>query len=219
MSKMTGFAMAVFLAAALLVPAARAAQDLTLRYDRPATKWDAEALPLGNGRIGCMIFGGVERERVQFNEDSLWTGGENPTGNYGSMGAFQNFGDLFIDLGGAAAAGTGPGVTCTSGQKAFYAHEEIDNTVDGKADTKWCLEHHGQPVVWQRQFAAPVALDTYAFVSCPDMPQRDPKTWEVQGSTDGKEWTMLDRRENVPPMADRGGKAAYGFKNSKAFSI
>jgi alpha-L-fucosidase 2 len=54
-----------------------------------------------------MVFGGVERERIQFNEDSLWTGDENPSGNYDTMGAYQNFGDLFLELGGDSPA-SGP---------------------------------------------------------------------------------------------------------------
>jgi alpha-L-fucosidase 2 len=48
-------------------------RDLVLWYDKPAAKW-TEALPVGNGRLGCMVFGGVEKERLQFNEDTLWTG-------------------------------------------------------------------------------------------------------------------------------------------------
>jgi len=47
---------------------------LTLRYERPASVW-TEALPVGNGRIGAMIFGGIARERLQLNEDTLWGGG------------------------------------------------------------------------------------------------------------------------------------------------
>jgi alpha-L-fucosidase 2 len=66
--------------------------DLVLRYDRPAKDWQSEALPLGNGRLGCMAFGGVPRERLQFNEDSLWIGDESDTG------AYQAFGDLFIEF-------------------------------------------------------------------------------------------------------------------------
>jgi alpha-L-fucosidase 2 len=54
-----------------------------------------------------MVFGGVERERLQFNEDSLWTGDENPSGKYETMGAFQNFGDLFIELAGPTNAPSG----------------------------------------------------------------------------------------------------------------
>jgi len=46
---------------------------LRLWYPSPAGEW-TEALPVGNGRLGGMIFGGVEKEHIQFNEDSLWTG-------------------------------------------------------------------------------------------------------------------------------------------------
>ena len=48
--------------------------DLELWYDAPAREW-TEALPIGNGRLGAMVFGGAERERLQLNEDTLWTGG------------------------------------------------------------------------------------------------------------------------------------------------
>ena len=48
-------------------------QDLKLWYKQPAIKW-TEALPIGNGRIGAMVFGGVEQDRIQFNEETLWTG-------------------------------------------------------------------------------------------------------------------------------------------------
>ncbi|MBA3869275.1 MAG: glycoside hydrolase family 95 protein [Anaerolineae bacterium] len=47
---------------------------LTLWYRQPANKW-VEALPLGNGRLGAMVFGGVQQERIQLNEDTLWSGG------------------------------------------------------------------------------------------------------------------------------------------------
>ncbi|MBW8334577.1 MAG: glycoside hydrolase N-terminal domain-containing protein [Prolixibacteraceae bacterium] len=66
--------------------------SLKLNYDSPAKDWMTEALPIGNGRLGGMIFGGVETEHIQFNEISLWTGDEKETG------AYQAFGDLFIDF-------------------------------------------------------------------------------------------------------------------------
>lgn len=58
------------------LPLITRAQTATLKlwYAQPAEKW-TEALPLGNGRIGAMIFGGVEKDRIQFNEETLWTGG------------------------------------------------------------------------------------------------------------------------------------------------
>ncbi|MGM0531341.1 MAG: glycoside hydrolase family 95 protein, partial [Bacteroidota bacterium] len=45
----------------------------TLWYDQPAAEW-TEALPLGNGRLGAMVYGTVEQERIQLNEESLWAG-------------------------------------------------------------------------------------------------------------------------------------------------
>ena len=49
------------------------AQLLSLWYRQPAEKW-VEALPVGNGRMGAMVYGGVPTERIQFNEHTLWVG-------------------------------------------------------------------------------------------------------------------------------------------------
>ena len=46
----------------------------TLWYDEPAVSWQHDALPIGNGRIGAMIFGKVERERIALNEETVWSG-------------------------------------------------------------------------------------------------------------------------------------------------
>jgi alpha-L-fucosidase 2 len=54
-------------------PGAPPASPLVLWYAEPARSW-VEALPLGNGRLGAMVFGGPGEERLQFNEDTLWTG-------------------------------------------------------------------------------------------------------------------------------------------------
>ena len=47
--------------------------EMRLWYDKPATSW-SEALPIGNGTIGGMVFGDVDNERIQLNEDSVWSG-------------------------------------------------------------------------------------------------------------------------------------------------
>jgi len=64
-----------------------------LWYDKPAGDWQKQALPLGNGNLGCMVFGGIEDEHIQFNQDTLWVGSEKDTG------AYQAFGDINIALG------------------------------------------------------------------------------------------------------------------------
>jgi alpha-L-fucosidase 2 len=67
----------VMLALAIAVPGChpftRAQDELRLWYDEPAVSWN-EALPVGNGRLGAMVFGGTGQERIQFNEETLWDG-------------------------------------------------------------------------------------------------------------------------------------------------
>ena len=60
--------------------------------------WGTAVYPIGNGRLGCTIYGGMAEEHIQFNEDTLWTGDEDETG------FFQNFGEMFITLEGHAEA-------------------------------------------------------------------------------------------------------------------
>ena len=67
------------------ISAKESPNHLKLWYNNPAQKW-TEALPIGNGRLGAMIFGGVENERIQFNEETLWTGAPN---DYAHKGAYK----------------------------------------------------------------------------------------------------------------------------------
>jgi len=95
------------LAAVLLISCLSSAKaDDVVWIDKPAANWEKEAFPLGNGRLGCMVFGGIEEERIQFNVDSLWTGDENLTGNYRApgMGFYQNFGNLYVTFDGKSPA-------------------------------------------------------------------------------------------------------------------
>ncbi|MBW8865027.1 MAG: glycoside hydrolase N-terminal domain-containing protein, partial [Verrucomicrobia bacterium] len=66
------FVLVVLLFAAARLTAAET-EAPRLWYQQPAEKW-TDALPIGNGRLGAMVFGGVFDERIQFNEDTLWTG-------------------------------------------------------------------------------------------------------------------------------------------------
>ncbi len=58
--------------------------------------WMEYALPLGNGELGCMVFGGVHNEELQFNEKTLWSGPANTVGASAGNRTFMNFGSLFI---------------------------------------------------------------------------------------------------------------------------
>ncbi len=78
-------------------------RKLCLWSDQPSQSWMTEALPIGNGPMGAMLFGGTDVERVQFNEISLWTGTRMATESLGDdaqdLGSYQAFGDIFIHLG------------------------------------------------------------------------------------------------------------------------
>ena len=75
---------------------------IELRYTQPAQKWSAEALPIGNGRMGAMFFGGINKEKIQFNEQSLWSGDNNWDGKYDTgdhgFGSYRNFGELNLSF-------------------------------------------------------------------------------------------------------------------------
>ncbi len=57
---------------------AQTAASNILFYGHPAREWN-QALPLGNGRLGAMVFGNVTGERIQLNENTLWMGGPRET--------------------------------------------------------------------------------------------------------------------------------------------
>ena len=75
-------------------------RPLTLWYTVPVTKqsvenpWMEYALPIGNGQLGAMIYGGIRQDIVQFNEKTLWTGSSTL---YNRDGGYQNFGEIIIE--------------------------------------------------------------------------------------------------------------------------
>ena len=69
---------AVVLLAAACTP--KEETDLKLWYDEPAAKW-VEALPVGNGRLGAMVFGNPAKEQLQLNEETVWAGQPNSNAN------------------------------------------------------------------------------------------------------------------------------------------
>jgi alpha-L-fucosidase 2 len=84
--------------AAAAVASAPTASDapLMLWYKQPAKQW-VEALALGNGRLGAMVFGGVENERIQLNEDTLWGGGPYDPNNPDALAALPEVRRLIFD--------------------------------------------------------------------------------------------------------------------------
>lgn len=67
-------------------------EPLTLWYNQPASNWVTQALPIGGGDFGAMIFGGIAQDRIQFNHKTLWKG----SAKTGDLGSYLNFGELYI---------------------------------------------------------------------------------------------------------------------------
>lgn len=185
------------------------AEELTLWYEAPARSWEKEALPIGNGRLGGMVFGGIDQEHIQFNEDTLWIGDESDTGSY------QAFGDLFVQLGAPAPR---IGVSVPSGHQTS-ARQTVARSVDGNARTKWCTEHEGRPVIWQITYPKTIAtpLREYSFTSADDVPTRDPQHWTLLGSDNAVDWVELDKRNLETPFAERRLTQTFEFDNNQTY--
>jgi alpha-L-fucosidase 2 len=89
----------------------RSAKPEQLRYLHPARSWN-EALPIGNGRLGAMIFGRVAQERLQLNEDTLWAGSPYTPDNPEALGAIPEVRKLL-------AAGDYPAATALASAKVM----------------------------------------------------------------------------------------------------
>jgi alpha-L-fucosidase 2 len=181
---------------------------LSLWYDKPAQKWESEALPIGNGSLGAMLFGGICKERIQFNEQTLWTGDEIKMGNY------QPFGDVFVTFGNEERIVTNPS------NHILLDSRTIEESIDGKPETKWCTEHGGRfPIIWQMAMPPKSpAITSYAITSADGEPNRDPKAWRFLGSSNGVDWVLLDQQKDVPAWKARRVPKTFPVKNQTAYA-
>lgn len=81
---------------ALSITASAWSQELKLWYRQPAQRW-TEALPIGNGRLGAMVFGGVTNDRIQFNEETLWNEGPRDYHREGAVKVLPQIRQLLAD--------------------------------------------------------------------------------------------------------------------------
>ena len=77
---------------------------MTLWYDVPSTAtgvknvWMEYSLPIGNGQLGGSLFGGLNKDEIQFNEKTLWTGKPSDMQGFGGgYGQYKNFGSIFVE--------------------------------------------------------------------------------------------------------------------------
>ncbi len=79
-------------------------EAFTLWYRKPAKKWETEGLPVGNGRLAAMVLGGVNQERIQFNEETLWDGEHLQRHNERALKALPKIQKMLFDGKNKAAA-------------------------------------------------------------------------------------------------------------------
>ena len=104
----------------------------SLWFAQPAVKW-TEALPIGNGRLGAMIFGGTTDEHIQFNEDTLWTGHPHDYANTNALQALPKIRELLAagknqEAGGLAKSNF---LGAPSRQKAYQPFGDLHLHVPG----------------------------------------------------------------------------------------
>ncbi|OTA21064.1 hypothetical protein Xbed_00710 [Xenorhabdus beddingii] len=194
-----------------------------LWYTSPALDWESEALPIGNARLGAMLFSDPLNERIQFNEQSLW-GGINNYDNalYGKgdeehdrsvtgFGSYRAFGDIYLNFNSHAV------ITGDADQGTSRSTEGVEQSVDGKNTTKWCIKDPGSFVYWQAKLKKPTVIIDYSLTSANDKPQRDPRKWILEASNDGSVWSVLDNRHFNSSFEKRFQTKSFSFTNSVAY--
>ncbi|HEX5790598.1 MAG TPA: glycoside hydrolase family 95 protein, partial [Luteolibacter sp.] len=170
----------------------------TLWYDEPATSWQEDALPIGNGRIGAMIFGGVGHERIALNEDTVWSGEVN---EWNRPDAGKNLPEIrrLLNEGKNEAAEqlVNQTFTCTGGGSRGGARgpwgcfQEL-----GNLRLRWGFEAPALPLQdWKLKFIEPSAgtkdvrdarSEAARLVELWSKPGTDTRDWEDYRIVDGK---------------------------------
>lgn len=115
------------------------------------------------------------------------------------FGSFRNFGTLNLTFGAGAPKLSAPG-----GPYITSSNETVQATIDGRANTKWCVIDPPTRVLWQTVLPTPVAVSGFALTSANDVPERDPRHWTLAGAVDGQTWVTLDQRTLPAPFETRG---------------
>ena len=256
--------------------------ELKARYNFPATVWESEALPLGNGHIGAMVFGDVPVDVIQVNEHTLWSGGPGKNPNYNGghlrtaeqnkqtlqnvrnalqekMTAFSANNAAKIDAAGKVTASnysaensqlradieklmgtkndfgsyqsisniniayssvTMPEIINITGDcdNPNNAGEKFPSLFDGSTSTKWFADTGFKSfpcyIAWEYQNPFPVS--SYTLTSGNDVQARDPKSWNLYGSNNGSEYTLIDAQTNIT-FSGRNQSVKYNLSKTETY--
>lgn len=200
--------------------------DLELWYKKPASSW-VEALPVGNGRIGGMVYGDFKKELIQLNEESLWAGSQINNNNPEALSKlpevqqaiFKNQFKKALELSDKYLLGTPPQVRSyqplanvyinfnTGGNPEFYRRSLILNT--GIAKTEYTID--GNKIIQEIFVSAPqdvmvVTINSDKAIGCDINLSRERDTINLP----------LDRRGKKSPVLTHY-KNEYGNDSGTAF--
>lgn len=128
--------------------------ELTLWYQQPAIVWEA-ALPVGNGRLGAMVFGGVGKERIQLNEDTIWSADGDESIPVGAYKQLPEIRQLLFD--GKYTEGE------TLAKKAFLSSPGSEGSYQTLGDLFLTEHFEGEPTEYKRSLDLDTAVATTSF--------------------------------------------------------
>jgi len=175
------------LAMALLFAQADAQKDLTLWYRSPAEKW-TDALPIGNGALGAMIYGGMAQDHLQFNESTLWSGGPREYQRNGAVQVLPQIKKLVFEGNQKAAE--------ELAEKQFMGRKDVDENEYAAQKSAWLQKNRKDT-----SFAAP-GFDDHQWKQM-ILPTMD--GWETEGR-DGLDGSVWFRIKFVVPQSMVGKK-------------
>jgi alpha-L-fucosidase 2 len=120
----------------------QATDDLVLWYTAPATKW-VEALPIGSGRLGGMVYGGIAHDSVRLNEDSVWYGGPRDRNNPSAKPQLKKIRDLI--RAGKIPEAEQLAVDAMSGLPEHQRHYDV------LGELTFDVRHEGEPTDYRRE--------------------------------------------------------------------
>ncbi len=158
----------------LFLPVYCVAQNspFSLWYKQPAVKW-TDALPIGNGSMGAMIYGGIQEEHIQFNESTLWTGRPRDYQRNGAVAYLDSIRQYLFQNKQKEAE--------ELAEKHFMGLKDVDDAVYLNQKKEW-----QQKVITDKQFAAPDYTDeNWSAMQLPTL-----NGWEETGKEglDGSVW-------------------------------
>ena len=184
-----------------------AGPTMTLWYSKPASDWQKEALPIGNGRLGATIFGGVDRERIALNEETVWSGSRAQNDRQDAARNLPEIRRLLLAGKNVQAealvnqtftcqgAGSGRGSGANVPFGCYQALGDL-NIVWLRADKPLVLSAWKRATVAKDDIPAAVKLDA-ADANWADYAIQDGKVVKGSGATKINEWVVMRHRLNL----------------------